>query len=352
MQTIHIATGKPYDVLIKSGLLDQCGQLIARVHSPCTVAIVTDNGVPVHLADRAEASLKAAGFQVHKVVFEQGETHKNLTTLSMLLEYFASIPLTRGDLVVALGGGIVGDTAGFAASCYLRGIPFVQIPTTLLAAVDSSVGGKTAVNLQAGKNLTGAFWQPLLVVCDTDILARLPEDLLADGAAECVKYGLLGDAELFELMERGALRSQMEDIVARCVAMKGRIVAQDEHDTGGRQLLNLGHTLGHAIERASRFGLTHGQGVAIGMVLITQAAIRRGLCDAAVLPRLTESLKACNLPTQCPYGQQELLDGALRDKKRQGGTITLVVPYAIGEAKLLSVPVEELSGWIDDGLKA
>ena len=351
MPTIHIATGSPYDVLIQSGLLNRCGQLVKEIHAPCSAVIVTDSGVPTQLCDRAEASLKQAGFGVHRVTFEQGEGHKNLTTLSQLLEYFASIPLTRSDLVVALGGGIVGDTAGFAASCYLRGIPFVQIPTTLLAAVDSSVGGKTAVNLQSGKNLVGAFWQPLLVLCDTDILAELPQNLMADGAAECVKYGLLGDSRLFELLAQGNLSDHMEDIVARCVDMKGRIVAEDERDTGSRQLLNLGHTLGHAIEKVSGFALTHGQGVAIGMVLVTRAAISHGLCDASVLPRLTGALKACGLPTRCPYGRSDLLDAALRDKKRQGGSITLVVPRAVGQAELTPLPVEELAGWIDEGLK-
>ncbi len=352
MSTIHIAAGQPYDVLIQAGLLEKCGQLIQTVHRPCTVAIVTDDGVPVHLADTAQDSLKKSGFSVHRVVFRQGEAHKNLNTLSDLLEFFASIPLTRGDLVVALGGGIVGDTAGFAASCYLRGIPFVQIPTTLLAAVDSSVGGKTAVNLEAGKNLAGAFWQPSLVICDTNILAKLDDDLMADGAAECVKYGVLGDPELFEMLEQGGLRPRMEEIVTRCVGMKGRLVAEDEHDTGSRQLLNLGHTLGHAIERASKFDLTHGHGVAIGMVLITRAAIARGLCDPQALPRLTKALEACGLPTACPFERDQLLEAALRDKKRQGASITLVVPKAIGSTVLMPVPVEELAGWIDDGLNA
>lgn len=351
MSTIHIAAGRPYDVMIEAGLLQRCGGLVAGVHAPCRVAVVTDDGVPTHLADAAEASLAAAGFAVSRVVFRQGEAHKNLATLSTLLEFFASIPLTRGDLVVALGGGIVGDTAGFAASCYLRGVPFVQIPTTLLAAVDSSVGGKTAVNLEAGKNLAGAFWQPSLVLCDTNILAELDDTLMADGAAECVKYGLLGSAELFALLEQGGLRSHMDEIVTQCVAMKGRIVAGDEHDTGTRQLLNLGHTLGHAIELASGFALTHGHGVAIGMVLITRAAVKRGLCPAAALPRLCAALEACGLPTVCPFGREDLLGAALRDKKRQGGKITLVVPREVGSAQLLPVPVEELADWIDDGLK-
>ena len=352
MSTIHISAGRPYDVLIEAGLLERCGNLIKEVHRPCTVAIVSDDGVPAHLADTAEASLKAQGFGVHRVIFKQGEDHKNLTTLSDLLEFFASVPLTRGDLVVALGGGIVGDTAGFAASCYLRGLPFVQIPTTLLAAVDSSVGGKTAVNLEAGKNLAGAFWQPSLVLCDTNILAGLDEELMSTGAAECVKYGLLCDPGLFELLESGQLRRQMEDIVARCVEIKGRVVAEDELDTGSRQLLNLGHTLGHAVERASHFGFTHGQGVAIGMMLITRAAVARGLCAAETLPRLQKALEACGLPTACPFGRQPLLEAALRDKKRQGGTITLVVPQAIGNTVLMPVPVEELAAWIDDGLNA
>lgn len=350
MSTIHIKAERPYDVKIESGLLKKCGALIKEVYHSCNVAVISDDGVPAHLAETAEAALKAEGFGVHRFVFQQGEDHKNLTTLSLLWEFFASIPLTRSDLVVALGGGIVGDTAGFAAACYLRGIPYVQIPTTLLAAVDSSVGGKTAVNLEAGKNLAGSFWQPSLVLCDSDILADLKDELMSTGAAECIKYGLLCDAELFGHLEKGRLRQQMESIVARCVEIKGYIVAEDERDTGSRQLLNLGHTLGHAVERASCFDFTHGQGVAIGMMLITRAAVRRGLCTPETLSRLQQALEVCGLPVICPYEKNQLLEAALRDKKRQGGTITLVVPKAIGTAVLMPIPVEELAEWIDDGL--
>ena len=292
-----------------------------------------------------EQSLIQNGFAVRKYVFPHGESSKNWQMLGDILEYMAGEQLTRGDIVVALGGGVTGDMAGFAAAVYARGIRFVQIPTTLLAAVDSSVGGKTAVDLTAAKNLAGAFCQPSLVLIDCDVLETLPEELIADGAAEIIKYGVLADKELFDLMKQGGLMENLEEIVEKCVSIKRDVVAEDEFDNGKRQLLNLGHTLGHAVEKNSGFTLSHGKCVSIGMVLIAGAAWRRGYTKKNLAPLIAEAARAYGLPTETDCPPEEIARTALVDKKRRGGSITLVVPREIGECELVKVPVSELAGW-------
>ena len=253
MRSVTVKTSATYEVLIGSGLLQKAGEAVKKVISPCKAAIVTDSTV-VHLYEETvRQSLTEAGFSVCTFVFPAGEASKNIHTLSHLLEFLAKEEMTRTDLIVALGGGVTGDLAGFGAAVYLRGIPFVQIPTTFLAAIDSSVGGKTAVDLEAGKNLAGAFYQPKRVLCDTDVLQTLPEVVFADGIAEALKYGVLGDAALFEKIAGGDFRQDLEEIIETCVSMKRDVVEEDEFDTGKRQLLNLGHTFGHAIEQKSHF---------------------------------------------------------------------------------------------------
>ena len=259
------------------------------------------------------------------------------------MAFFAERELTRADFVVALGGGVVGDLAGFAAACYMRGIDCVQAPTTLLAAVDSSVGGKTAVDLPMGKNLVGAFHQPKLVLCDTDVIAKLPQPLLRDGAAEMIKCGVLRDEELFRAMADGSWRNDLEDAIARCVSIKRDYVDEDEFDNGARQFLNLGHTFGHAVEKSTGFTLSHGQCVAIGMVMAFRAA---GVPEDELL----RALENCGLPTASPCGLDELCAAAMLDKKRRGGAVTLVLPEKIGKCALKRVPVAELRDWFERGM--
>ena len=244
---------------------------------------------------------------------------------------------------------MVGDLAGFAAATFLRGIPFLQLPTTLLAAVDSSVGGKTAIDLRGGKNLAGAFYQPSAVLCDLDTLDTLPQETFADGCAEVIKYGMLGDPGLLDRLEGADFRPDPEEVVARCVARKRDLVEQDEFDTGARQLLNLGHTVGHGIEACSGYAVSHGKAVAMGMVLVTRAAVSFGLCPPAVLPRLEALLRQHHLPTETPYPARALYEKTLSDKKRAGDTITLVVPTAWGKSQLRQLPVGELLSWIERG---
>ena len=342
MRSVAVKTSATYEVLIGSGLLQKAGEAVKKVISPCKAAIVTDSTV-VHLYEETvRKSLTEAGFSVCTFVFPAGEASKNIHTLSHLLEFLAKEEMTRTDLIVALGGGVTGDLAGFGAAVYLRGIPFVQIPTTFLAAIDSSVGGKTAVDLEAGKNLAGAFYQPKLVLCDTDVLQTLPEVVFADGIAEALKYGVLGDAALFEKIAGGDFRQDLEEIIETCVSMKRDVVEEDEFDTGKRQLLNLGHTFGHAIEQKSHFQMTHGHAVAIGMHLIAKAAEAKGIAEKGTAATIAKALEQNQLPKETEFSPAEVAEGTLRDKKRRGGTISFVFPKKIGDCEIVKIPVEEV----------
>lgn len=348
MRRVHITASNDYDVLIGEGLIDKCGELAAKAVRPCRCLIVADDNVDELYGDRAEISFKYSGFDVRRHVFPAGEASKNLRTLEGILNAMGACGLSRADLVAALGGGVTGDMAGFAAAIYARGMRFVQIPTTLLAAVDSSVGGKTAIDMPFGKNMVGAFHQPALVVTDTDVLRDLPGDILSCGAAEAIKMGVLFDEALFARMENGGWHGGMDDVVEKCVALKRDIVAEDEFDTGSRALLNLGHTFGHAIEARSGFTVSHGQAVAIGTVMAASAAG----CPEAMIRRLAGCMAANGLPTHCPYPASDLAQAALSDKKRAGGGITLVLPEAVGRCVLKKVPVAELPAWFGRALDA
>ncbi len=351
MQRIRIPTpSRHYEVCIGRGLLDRCGSLLAEVQAPCRVCIVSDDGVWPLYGGRVFASLEAAGFSVCSWVFPRGEASKTPATLLALINNLSQQPLTRRDCLVALGGGVVGDLTGFAAAVYLRGIPFVQIPTSLLAMVDSSVGGKTAVDLPAGKNLMGAFHQPSLVICDPLVLDSLSPQQFADGCGEVIKYGVIGNRPFFDSLST-PIREQAEDVIAACVAAKRDIVANDERDAGQRQLLNLGHTVGHGIEKLADFTIPHGHAVAMGMAVITRAAVRRGLCPPEDLNALLEMLRSYDLPAECPFPAAELEAAMAADKKRAGDRITLVVPHGIGDSRLLQIPMTELSAWLADGLE-
>ena len=338
-----------YDIPIGRGLRLRAGEMIAAVHKPCRVLLLTDDTVEGLYADGVTASLLDAGFTVVRHVIPHGEASKSAASLIALLEKMATEHLTRSDLLVALGGGVVGDLGGFASAVYQRGIPFVQIPTTLLAMVDASVGGKTAIDLEAGKNLAGAFHQPSLVICDADCLHTLPPEIFADGMAEVIKYAFISDRVLFDAL-LGDATSNMEEIIRLCVEDKRALVEADETDKGARQLLNLGHTVGHAIEACSEFSISHGSAVAMGMVIITRAAVNRGICGAETLTALIALLEKYGLPTECPFTTEQLYAVALSDKKRAGGTITLVVPYGVADSRLVTVPVDALEGYIRAGL--
>lgn len=345
MQTVHIGVSDSYDVLIGEGLLEECGQRMRETVGLCRAAIVSDSTVNTLYGDSVERSLRDAGYDVLRCVFPAGERSKTLTTLSGILEQLAENHLTRSDVVVALGGGVTGDMAGFAAVVYMRGIRFVQLPTTLLAAVDASVGGKTAVDLSAGKNLAGAFHQPSLVLTDVNVMRALPERLLSDGAAEIIKHGVLADAALFERMCAPDWTRDMETILARNVSIKRDVVVSDERENGARQLLNLGHTFGHAVETCSGYSMSHGQSVAVGMVIAAGAAGRADVCRA-----ITAANRNCGLPVTAPYSAKTLAEAALSDKKRRGDHVTLVLPERIGACRLERVEVSHLEEYFQRGI--
>ena len=349
MKTVTVNASTSYPILIGEGLLDRAGTLCAEQIGVCRVCVVTDDTVHALYYERLSRSLTEAGYEIHPFVIPHGESSKSTESLVALLEFCAEHRLTRSDALIALGGGVVGDLCGFAAAVYLRGVRFVQIPTTVLAMVDSSVGGKTAVDLRAGKNLAGAFHQPSLVICDTKTTETLPPAIFADGCAEIIKYGVINDRPFFERLKNG-IAEQLEEVIAACVMNKRDIVEDDEFDRGTRQLLNLGHTVGHAIELCSDLAISHGSAVSIGMVIVMRAAIAMGLCPAADLDELIALLTQNALPVSCPYTAESLATVATADKKRSGDTISLVLPYGIGDSRLYKLPVSALADFIAKGL--
>ena len=349
MRTVKVNASTSYDIVIGADLLDSLGEYVKSAVGVHRVCLVTDDTVNALYGERAEKSLVKSGYDVIKFIIEHGEASKSTANLVALVEFLAENRLTRSDIIVALGGGVVGDLAGFAAAIYLRGIRFVQVPTTLLAAVDSSVGGKTAVDLAAGKNLAGAFHQPSLVLCDYKTLDTLSPKIFSDGCAEVIKYGVIGDRSLFNKFKAG-IRQNIEDVIAECVIRKADIVAKDEFDNGCRQLLNLGHTVGHAIELCSGLEISHGSAVAIGMVIVTRMAVKEGLCPEGDLEELIATLRAEGLPTECAFTAQELASVATADKKRSGDSITLIVPYGIGDSRPMKISVAQLAELIGKGL--
>ena len=344
MTTVTVKASQTYDVKIGRGLLDTLGEEATRAFQGRTVCIVSDSNVAPHYLSQATHSLERAGFTVLAFVFPAGEEHKNGHTYLSLLEYLAQEHLTRADGLVALGGGVVGDLTGFAAATYLRGIPFLQLPTTLLAAVDASVGGKTAIDLEHGKNLAGAFYQPKAVLCDLDTWATLPADILSDGCAEVIKYGVLYDPKLFAHLEEKGLSFDREAVITRCVELKRDVVMEDEFDTGARMKLNLGHTVGHGVEAKSHFAISHGKAVAIGMAIVSRASA------CADTPRIAALLEQFGLPTRTDYSADDLFSYTLSDKKRSGGTVNLIIPRAIGDCAIVPTKVESLKSFIQAGL--
>jgi len=350
MQTVTVHASSAYPVHIGRGLLAQSGKLIRTVTSARTCAVVTDSTVGPLYASTVLASLEQEGIRTHLYTFPAGEQSKNLSTYGSLLEFLAERKLTRSDFIVALGGGVTGDMAGFAAATYQRGIDYIQIPTTFLAASDSSVRGKTAVDLGAGKNLVGAFWQPKMVICDTAAFDTLPKDTFADGIAETVKHGMIADADFFRFLMAEDIHEKIDDVVRRNVEIKAAVVGEDEFERGKRKLLNFGHTLGHAIEKLSNFSLTHGHAVAIGMVLATRAAEKLGYSPAGTLDTVLACSRHFDLPTQCCYSAEEIYNAATGDKKRSGGSIDVVVLEEIGRAKTVRLNMDELRKFVEAAL--
>lgn len=357
--TLDIDTPQPYQVHVGTFLLEQVGQITRSVVETAERALViTDSNVGPLYAAPVIDGLEAAGFATSLETFEAGEEHKRMETLSTLLERAAEEQLSRRDVIIALGGGVVGDMAGFAAATYMRGIAFVQVPTTLLAMVDSSVGGKTAIDLAHGKNLAGAFWQPRAVIADVGCLGTLSDGQFADGCGEVIKHAMIADAELFEELELTPLTpallkqdlSRVAWLIARNIDIKRAVVVEDERESGLRKLLNFGHSIGHGVEAAEQYRMGHGTCVGIGMVAIASASVTAEICPEDVPERLASLLVRHGLSLAFDASADEVYAEALHDKKRAGSSIDLVVPRGVGAASLAPTHLDEFRRILEVGL--
>lgn len=344
MQTLNVALGdRAYPIHIGSGLLSQTDLILPHLKRK-NVAIVTNTTVAPLYLEKLAKSLREAGISVLEIILPDGESHKNTETLNLIYDALLKNRCERSTTLIALGGGVIGDLTGYAAATYLRGVPFIQIPTTLLSQVDSSVGGKTGINHPLGKNMIGAFYQPKLVLADIDTLQTLPARELSAGVAEVIKYGLIRDADFFDWLEVNMSKLMaLDEAVAmyaiyRSCQNKAEVVAADEHETGERALLNLGHTFGHAIENAMGYGVwLHGEAVAAGTILAADLSQRMGWLNSEQISRIRALLSAANLPLNAPkLGVQKYLSLMANDKKVEGGKIRLVLQQDIGKAVITS----------------
>lgn len=350
MNKIRVTASKEYDILIGAGLIENITDFIKAFPKVSKIAIISDSHVWPLYGESIENSLAAARLPCCHYVIHAGEASKNGQNYLEILNFLAQNQLTRTDMIIALGGGVVGDLAGFVAATYLRGISFIQVPTSLLAMVDSSVGGKTAIDLPAGKNLAGAFYQPSLVICDVSTLQTLPEEEFINGCAEVIKYGVLFDPDLFAHLEENGLSFDREYVISRCVELKRDVVNADEFDKGLRQKLNLGHTIGHGIEHNSNFTIPHGNAVSIGMAMIARAAVSEGSCPKTDCQRIISLLEAFHLPIKTEETADHLYFATLSDKKRTGNTISLIVPVRIGDCQIKPTPIATIKTIIEAGL--
>ena len=343
MRKVTVNASKTYDILIENGALDRVGELAKDIIGTGKVCIISDSNVAPIYMERVEDSLLKAGIKTAQYIFPAGEKSKNAQTYIEILNHLAEQGITRKDTLIALGGGVVGDMTGFCAATYMRGIKFIQIPTTLLAAVDSSVGGKAGIDLDCGKNLAGAFHQPSMVIFDSSVLETLPKEYFADGMAEVIKYAVIYDEGLEKLICEDA---DIEEIVEICVKIKRDIVTADEFEGGIRQILNYGHTLGHAIESLSEYTISHGRCVAMGMYLVTKAYKCEELSE-----KLCEMFGKYGLETACPYTPEEIVERAKKDKKADSDGVNLIISKKMGECEIIKVTMDELLTLVKEGME-
>lgn len=348
MKKITVNASICYDVLVGKGLLEQCGKLISSVTKSHKCAVITDDIVDALYGEKTVKSLEKEGFYVAKATIPHGETSKSHEQLITLYNFLSANDITRTDFIIALGGGVVGDLTGYCAATYLRGIDYVQIPTTLLAQVDSSVGGKTAVNIDAGKNLVGAFKQPILVIADTNVLSTLSEEIFADGMGEVVKYGMIRSGKLFDRLCQGNIKDDLENIISECVSIKRDVVQNDECDTGERMILNFGHTFGHAIEKHLGYGnIAHGKAVAIGMHVITSTAEKQGLIEKGTAEKLKRCLEVNSLPSSIDITSKDIYSLSIGDKKRTSDKIRIILCHEIGKCRIKEMDLDEYRKFLE-----
>lgn len=346
MQSITIYD--QYQVYLKSGLLKDIGALLHKQVGAKKLAVIADATVWRHYGHQLCTVLSQAGFSVIHYILKGGEQEKNLHTLEDISMFLSEQAFTHSDMLLSFGGGVVGDIAGFVAAVYLRGIPYCHIPTTLLAMIDSSIGGKTAVNLPVGKNLIGAFWQPHAVFCDPELLQTLPQQVYNDGIAEVIKYAVLADAELLNALSSENI--PLMNIITRCIEIKNKFIVQDERDEGVRRFLNLGHTLAHAIEARSAYTLSHGSAVSIGLVTSARLSFVLGISEADLSQPIAEILARYALPIHSPYPADELFPYIRKDKKRTGEQLSLILPKAIGVCCIETFKIHELEKALETAL--
>ncbi len=352
-------SGKTYTIYIESGIFNQLPDIFQEKYSGKKLAVVTDNNVFNIYGNTFIEKLQQKGFFVIPIIFEAGEKNKNLTTLTEIYDALAEHAFTRSDIVVALGGGVTGDMAGLAAATFLRGMGYIQIPTTLLAMVDSSIGGKVAVDLPQGKNLVGSFYQPDAVYTDPMLLETLDDRCFSDGMAELVKHSFIKDIELYkqlvsdDVYDRKSVSKNLDEYIFTSCNIKRIVVEEDEKDNGIRQLLNFGHTIGHAIERVQNYsGLSHGEAISIGMVLITRLTEGMGLTEKGEAEKITAALKKFSLPTKWPdLNIPDVIKAISLDKKNRSGRITLSYIERIGQGRLIETDLKELEDKIHGILK-
>lgn len=344
MAEVTVNASKKYTIHIGKGLMDRAGSIIREAAGGKKAAVITDTNVDSIYSHKLIDSLTESGYETVKYVIPAGEENKNLQTLSYILSFMAENHFSRKDIAVALGGGVVGDITGFTAAVYMRGIRYIQVPTTVLAAVDSSVGGKTAVDLPEGKNLAGAFYQPDAVICDTDVFATLPERDYNSGFAEVIKYAMIDDSSIFDMLDY-----DIEHIIRRCVEIKADVVGEDEFESGRRQILNFGHSIGHAYEKLSQYSMLHGEAVACGMMKICEIAEAEGMCSRACAEILEEALMKFGLPVKADYSAAETAEMMKMDKKASADSINLVMPLEPGRVKIVKTELDKLESMLETG---
>lgn len=344
MRRITVAGQNGYDILISQGLIASCGEHIRAITRAKKSLIISDSNVFPIYGEKVKTSLEAQGFEVFCFVFPAGEPSKNMNTVNDMIKALCEGGLTRQDIVVALGGGVTGDMAGFASAIYLRGIDFVQIPTTLLSQVDSSVGGKTGCDLSFGKNLVGAFHNPRLVLVDTETLSTLPERYIKDGMGEVIKYGCIKSADLFEKLALCENFSNiMQDVIYECIDIKRIVVENDFTEKGERMLLNFGHTPAHAIEKIENFsGLAHGEAVGVGMLKVARAGERIGITEVGTAEKIESLLKKFGLPCTTDIDNEKIVQDMIHDKKRRADEINLVLLHSVGNSFIKAFPIKDL----------
>ena len=343
MKTIHFKASKEYDILLDNGLINDIHNLIKPFCKNSNVAIITDDIVDALYGKKLFKKLKENEYSAFKFVFHNGEVSKNIHTLSKILDFLAKNNFKRNDYLIALGGGVVGDITGFASAIYMRGINFIQIPTTLLSMVDASVGGKTAIDLKEGKNLVGSFWQPSLVICDTEIIKKLPSNIFKEGLAEVLKCNIIKNTGIFESVFNDVIYEKIDSIIYNCVELKRDIVEQDEFETNGqRKLLNVGHTFAHAIEKLSNYKISHGYAVGTGIVWESALSYKLDICSRETFETIKKASTKCDLLIDVSFNHSDIINAMKNDKKNNDDMISFVLPINIGNCIEKKLSIKEI----------